>query len=381
MPFTARPPNSGNPFQGIADAGQSIGDMIQRHIAQAKEAKAYRAMAVDALGMDPDKADQMTLPELQGTMAGEALKRSNIGQQLMQENEKLKTQLGAANLAVVQNHQHAVSMFNDLISKYGGGGAGPAQDASADQGGETAQQPQQDNADLGGEAAFNPGSVINAMGGGAGTLTPDAIARLGAQAGLPPSEVGEYMQQFGRGQYFNARADVENAPADSPTAATPVSTPIPNTDMVSVTYPGLKQAFMVPKAQAEARTQDLMNPDGSPAGQAIFNGKVWVINKGASAGFTADDFGRLPSKPGEPPILFNKKTGQLHTVSANGAMAQLNNMFSGGAGATAAPPTTSPSVQPPMLKTADGRVISYKGAPGDADAMKDPANWELQNGQ
>src|SRR5690242_1669805 len=83
--------HSGEIFaQGITGAANTIADTILKLGQQAKEAKAYRTMAVDGLGMDADAVDKMSLPELQGTLQGAALKSSRKVQNLMMENEALK---------------------------------------------------------------------------------------------------------------------------------------------------------------------------------------------------------------------------------------------------------------------------------------------------
>jgi hypothetical protein len=55
-------------FQGISQAGASVGEMIAQMKQRARQTTAMRSMAVDGLGMDPDQVDKMSLPQLTGTL-------------------------------------------------------------------------------------------------------------------------------------------------------------------------------------------------------------------------------------------------------------------------------------------------------------------------
>lgn len=81
---------SGGLRQGISSAGQGLGAGIQQMGAQLKKAKAYRAMAVDAMGMDPDQVDKMSADELEGIFMGQAMKKAREGEQRQEQfNRKL----------------------------------------------------------------------------------------------------------------------------------------------------------------------------------------------------------------------------------------------------------------------------------------------------
>lgn len=76
MPLSIQIPYRGDEylFQGISGAGHNIGEGITQMSANLKKLKAYRAMATDALEMDPDQVDKMSLPELEGHFQSVALK-------------------------------------------------------------------------------------------------------------------------------------------------------------------------------------------------------------------------------------------------------------------------------------------------------------------
>lgn len=59
---------------GISSAGNSIVNRIDQHTAEMKRLKAFRAMAVDGLGMDPEQVDQMDADTLQGKLEAVAIR-------------------------------------------------------------------------------------------------------------------------------------------------------------------------------------------------------------------------------------------------------------------------------------------------------------------
>lgn len=63
-------------YQGISGAGQGIGAGIEKMTANLKKAKAYKTMAIDALGMDPEQVDKMGLAELEGHFQAVAVKNA-----------------------------------------------------------------------------------------------------------------------------------------------------------------------------------------------------------------------------------------------------------------------------------------------------------------
>lgn len=72
--------------QGIMGAGASITDAITKHTAETKKLKAYRAMAVDGLGLDAEEVDKMDLPTLEGKMQSLAVK--NVMGQMQQRQQQ-----------------------------------------------------------------------------------------------------------------------------------------------------------------------------------------------------------------------------------------------------------------------------------------------------
>lgn len=71
--------------RGISSAGQGLAQGIERMGADLKKAKAYRSMAVDALGMDPDAVDKMSLPQLEGKFQALAVKNAMEGARQRQQ--------------------------------------------------------------------------------------------------------------------------------------------------------------------------------------------------------------------------------------------------------------------------------------------------------
>lgn len=69
--------------QGITGAAGSISDSITQAGALHKKLKAYRAMAVDGLGLDPEQVDKMSLGDLEGKFQAVALK--STVQQMMEK--------------------------------------------------------------------------------------------------------------------------------------------------------------------------------------------------------------------------------------------------------------------------------------------------------
>lgn len=176
-------------FQGISSAGQSLGEGIDQAIQRGRQLKAMRAMAVDGLGMDPDQVDGMSLPQLQGTLAGEALKRSNLGQQLQQQLTQSETEKNQMASTLQRYRQSAYAKFTDMVNQV---------------------------------TKSNPEAALD---------TP-TLEKMGLQAGLDPQD---FRQLMGGGMY-GARAgyygDKASAPGFVPPPATapPGFTVVPKAD-------------------------------------------------------------------------------------------------------------------------------------------------------
>lgn len=72
---------------GISSAGNSIVAAIERSQAESKRLKAFRAMAVDGLGMDPDEVDQLDIGTLQGKLEAVAVRSQHNRAEMEVENQ------------------------------------------------------------------------------------------------------------------------------------------------------------------------------------------------------------------------------------------------------------------------------------------------------
>lgn len=105
-------------FAGITSAGNSIATKIEQTQAESKRLKAFRAMAVDGLGMDPDEVDQMDSDTLQGKLEAVAVK-SHVA----------KAQAEAEDQAYQQMQRQAGAQFQQRLARIpgiDGGGVNPA---------------------------------------------------------------------------------------------------------------------------------------------------------------------------------------------------------------------------------------------------------------
>jgi hypothetical protein len=82
--------------QGIMSAGNSISAAIEQHKAESKRLKAFRAMAVDGLGMDPEEVDRLDADTLQGKLQSVAVKSAISQQQREQEDQQYQQTQRAA---------------------------------------------------------------------------------------------------------------------------------------------------------------------------------------------------------------------------------------------------------------------------------------------
>jgi hypothetical protein len=92
--------------------------------ANLKKAKAYRTMAVDALGMEPDAVDKMSLPELEGHFQAQAV-------QSLMEQRKAQAQEREAKARLMMMQQDEAQAWPEFAKRLMGGGApgaGPGAD-------------------------------------------------------------------------------------------------------------------------------------------------------------------------------------------------------------------------------------------------------------
>lgn len=106
-------------YGGISSAGQGLAQGIEQMAQNLRQAKAYRAMAVDGLGMDPDQVDKMSLGELQGHMQAQAVK-SAMANQAAQAQER---QARAAELMMRNEEAQAWPEFAKALMEQGPSGA------------------------------------------------------------------------------------------------------------------------------------------------------------------------------------------------------------------------------------------------------------------
>ncbi len=148
---------------------QAISDTMNQLGSQLKETKAYRAMAVDALGMDPDKVDKMSLGELKGHMQALAVRNQQEQTQALAQERMAK----AALLTQQQEEAQAMPAFAQELmrgraSGPGGGGstgAGPNPAEMMSPGaGAAGIGPTSGTGTTGASGAFSPDEIMGAMG-------------------------------------------------------------------------------------------------------------------------------------------------------------------------------------------------------------------------
>lgn len=89
------------------NAQGSLSQLIQQASATSKQAKAYRAMAVDGLGMDPDQVNRMSLPELQGHMQAMAVRTQ-------QQETQARTARELASAAYMQSESESADALGQM---------------------------------------------------------------------------------------------------------------------------------------------------------------------------------------------------------------------------------------------------------------------------
>lgn len=154
--------------QGQTAMWQSMGDLIKGSIAEHKKAKAYKTMAVDALGMDPEQVDKMSLAELEGTIQGVSLKNAQAEEarraELFAQHQAERGQSQAFNANIEQ-------MMTD--APRGGGAAPPGSELARMMGSQGAPPAQQDP-----EAMMLSAQRLIGAAAKAGVLTPELVQRF-----------------------------------------------------------------------------------------------------------------------------------------------------------------------------------------------------------
>lgn len=161
-------------YQGISQAGQGLGEAIQTFGQNLKKAKAYRAMAVDALGMEPDRVDKMSLPELEGHFQAQAVKNA------MEQTKSLvqERQAKAAQLMMQQEEAAAWPQLMQHLQAQGGeGAAGPNPAELMSPGASAAGAGPEGGARPAGAGPFGQANLLQAMAG-MGRTNPRLAAAL-----------------------------------------------------------------------------------------------------------------------------------------------------------------------------------------------------------
>lgn len=83
--------------QGISGATSGLSGTITQYAGLLKQAKAYRTMAVDGMGMDPEAVDKMSLPELEGHFQAVALKTQQQEAQARIAEQQARASMWGAN--------------------------------------------------------------------------------------------------------------------------------------------------------------------------------------------------------------------------------------------------------------------------------------------
>lgn len=275
--------------QGISGAGQSISEAIDTYTQRARQTKAYRQMAVDGLGLDPDDVDKMSLSTLQGKMQGMALKAAN--QQRQAQTQDLLSQIqqrvgignrqqaqadalnqkGAAWQRFVQSQGNdggadASGLPTNPLAQAGPGGMDTSTAMGVIRGAPTGPAP----ADGGG---FDPVGMMRKMTA-AGVDPKDALENVKAMMAAGQMGGGAPQTNFAEDPITGFRALI-NGKTTTPTGVNPAkvkqppSFPVvdpttgkPTGDMM-VAHPG-KQGFFISKGKNNASAGDgpTMSKDG-----------------------------------------------------------------------------------------------------------------------
>lgn len=152
--------------QGISQAGQGLARGIEQMTGNLKKAKAYRTMAVDGLGMEPEAVDKMPLEELEGHFQAMAVKSAMEGQkqkrQAMQQEQDYNAEIARMMQPGIQPDQPAGMIMAD------GGSPMPGE-----------QGPES------GVPAFSPQDMMRAAARH-GQLSPEIALKFMAGAGKTP---------------------------------------------------------------------------------------------------------------------------------------------------------------------------------------------------
>lgn len=190
---------------GITSAANTISDTIDKYSQITRQTKAYRTMAVDGLGMDPDEVDKMSLPQLQGHMQGVAVKNAQAEQQakiadlMSQRNERDSIgnwRQSQADASTRSNNN--MSGFNQRMSDFMQPGAGPS-----------AMDAMTMNRLAGGAPGMGPVDAATANPSVGGRLSPELVQQMMAQSNLSPAQMQDVAKAY---QTMGGKATADNQP-------------------------------------------------------------------------------------------------------------------------------------------------------------------------
>lgn len=342
--------------QGISSAGDSIGKGIEAMVAKTKALKATRAMAVDGLGMDPDQVDGMSLPQLQGMMAGGALKRSNVGQDLMQQNERLKIAGQQLQNSAMQREAQWQETFRQIMSGGSTGGNG------ANGGGNAAPPPGfMGNPDAVTPASGGPPAGFMGTGMQPGASGPAPMpASVPAMMGSPNAGTGGPSAAFDPARMMNAAITAGAPPRDLMEMGKTVmdeQRALRNTQPQFITDPQTGQRFSYSPggAYGGGRLEPLAGQASGPQPQYDEDGKI--LGYSIPSGNGKSVFKPTAAQPtGElKPVTVNGKTVQGFGMDEKGLVHDLR-------ASTSKPDAGTDPVQAQALRTAQRTIVNLKAA-------------------
>lgn len=290
--------------QGITGATSSLSDTIERLGALHKQTKAYRTMAVDGLGMDPDEVDNMDLPTLQGKLQGVAIKgaadqrKAQIADLMSQASERQNIGMWRQAMAAKSNQQESrMGDFNQLMAGAGGGGA-PDPSAATNM--------------------MLTGGGIPAGAGDSTSLTPQQVQVMMGKAGLDPDQMAKVASAYKTMGAGGSGADVMPRTAN-----------VGGTDVIYNPRTGNFQAKPNPGGAPVAT--DVLDADGNPTGQKVIphaNGKGFTVIK--PPGSTSPKLmPAIDGSTGKPiPGIYADDKGNFHSRQGN-SLEQIKQLTGG----------------------------------------------------
>lgn len=341
MPYDPHVQPRGSDYiaQAGIQAGQSIAEGIKGMRQRLLQTQAMRSMAVQGLGMDPDQVDKMNLNQLQGTLAGAALKRSNVGQQLEQQLMAEKTKGAALERTIMEGDQAAMQRLQ-AIRQARTQASLPAPGAPGSPGGPDGPP----NPNVRPYDASDPRTMMEDMN------TAGVRPQIGYQMMESARAAAQAHRYEAQGNMYDARA-AGNGNGDQPI----VPQTLPG-GYVGFRLPGSNQMDIRQDMSAGPQANQVEDEQGNVAGTVINMGgknifrpaKPAIQNKLNQA---VDDKGKAL-----PGIYINPNTGQHIDMRSS-----MQKDYGGGAGAPAAPASGGVSGKAPTWPVA---VVHPDGSTG-----------------